>query len=228
MRGLRFDPEAFVTDCRAAADEADGPAAVRAVVEAAIRDGSSIDAALGRDLGEPDTLFSSDWLTVLRIRWPRGIRSWPHEHRMWAVIGVYAGHEQNRLYERSPDGLAERAARTVAERDVLTLDADAIHSVETAHLSVGLHVYGGDILNVERSAWGPDGREGSYRDESAAFRAMFLTIRELAAERSEPLDDEARYKAITALQAACDRQRRHLTHAESRRVVAEAWNLERD
>jgi predicted metal-dependent enzyme (double-stranded beta helix superfamily) len=228
MSGLRFDPDAFVAECRAAADESDAPAAVREVVEAAVLDGSSIDAALGTSLGEPDNLFSSDSLTVQRIRWPRGIRTWPHDHRMWAVIGVYAGYEQNRFYERSPERLLERAARTVTERDVLVLDADAIHSVETPHLSVGLHVYGGDILNAERSAWGPDGREGSYREEAAALRAMFQTIREVAAERSKVLDGEARYRAMTALQDACDRKHRHQTGAEARQVVAEAWNLKLD
>ena len=30
---------------------------------------------------------------------------YPHEHRMWAVIGLYGGREDNTFYRRSPQGL---------------------------------------------------------------------------------------------------------------------------
>ena len=44
---------------------------------------------------EPDTLFASPEITVQRIVWRGGARSNVHEHRMWAVVGVYAGAEVN-------------------------------------------------------------------------------------------------------------------------------------
>jgi len=121
-----------------------------------IVDGAAIDSVLGTELKpEHETLFSSEDLTIQRIIWLPGLGSSLHEHRMWAVVGVYAGEELNRIYERAPDGLTDRGTRTVPERDVFVLDADAIHSVENPdrNWTAGIHVYGGDIVNIERSAW---------------------------------------------------------------------------
>ena len=38
---------------------------------------------------------------------PRPPRSLPHDHRMWAVIGVYQGLEHNELFARA-DGAASK------------------------------------------------------------------------------------------------------------------------
>ena len=125
-----FDPETFVSDCQRAASAADALAAVQAVVTAAVGDPGSIDAILGVDLGESDALFSSADLTVQRIQWPPGFESSTHEHRMWAVVGVYTGLEQNRIYRRSGSGIEQCGDRAVGEGEVLLLGEDAIHSVE--------------------------------------------------------------------------------------------------
>lgn len=222
-----FDAESFVNRCQSAATEDDVVAAVREVVSVAIGDGPAIDAALRTEFRRAgDTLFSSEVLTVQRILWPPGFVSAPHEHRMWAVVGVYAGAERNRVYERSPGGLSQCELRTVGEREVFALGADAIHSVESvprAGWTAGLHVYGGDILTVERSAWGPDGREVSFAANASANRAMFQAMYDLAAERDEGLDDEARYLATVALRRWCERERRYPQPREARRIVAEAW-----
>ena len=227
---MGFDAGTFISECQAAAVEVDPVTAVQEVVAAAIADGSSIDAALGTGFkSAPDTLFSSVDLTVLRIRWAPGFVSSPHDHRMWAVIGVYAGEELNRLYDRSPDGLWECGRRAVAQRDVFVLDSDAIHSVENADRgwTAGLHVYGGDILSVERSAWGPDGREVSFAEDLSAAMAMFQAMRDLAADLEKHLDDESRSLAFAALRAACERERRYPTPAQARRIIVDAWQLAR-
>ena len=185
---------------------------------------------LGTELkGNNDTLFSSEALTVQRIIWVPGLPSVPHEHRMWAVVGVYAGEELNRIYERSPDGrLTEIRTRAVPERDVFVLDADAIHSVENCgdQWTAALHVYGGDIVHIERNAWGPDGREVPFAEVDSARRAMFAPMRALAEEHGTPIDSKARYLAITALTAATERERRYPTPAEARQIIAIAWKLE--
>jgi predicted metal-dependent enzyme (double-stranded beta helix superfamily) len=223
-----FDAETFVSECQRAASAADALAAVQEIVATTIGDPGSIDATLGTEFkGESDTLFSSADLTVQRIQWPPGIDSSAHEHRMWAVVGVYTGFELNRIYRRSPNGIEECGRRPLGEGEVLVLGPDAIHSVENPlrRRTAGLHVYGGDILSVERSAWGPDGREVSFATNAAPARAMFQAMRDVAGDHGKQLDDEARYLAITALRAACERERRYPTSAEARHIVGQAWHL---
>jgi predicted metal-dependent enzyme (double-stranded beta helix superfamily) len=223
---LVFDPETFATECRRAASSGDALAAVQEVVATAIGDPASIDATLGTEFkGESDTLLSSADLTVQRIQWPPGIDSSPHEHRMWAVVGVYTGMDQNRTFRRSSTGVEACDHQALGEGDVLVFQQDAIHSVENPlrTRTAGLHVYGGDILSVERSAWGPDGREVSFAMNAAAAKAMFQAMRDVGVEYGEQLDDEARYLAATALRAACERERRYPTDAEARRIVEHAW-----
>jgi predicted metal-dependent enzyme (double-stranded beta helix superfamily) len=225
---VAFDAAGFVNECRAAVVDVDPVTAVWGVVAAAIADGTSIDAVLGTEFKRaPDILFSSVELTVQRIRWPPGFVSSPHDHRLWAVIGVYNGEELNRLYNRSSDGLKECGRRILPQRGVLVLDAAAIHSVENPARvwTAGLHVYGGDILSVERSAWGPDGREVPFAEDLSARIAMFQAIRDLATDREKHIDDEAGFLAFTALKAACERERRYPTPPQARRIIAEAWQL---
>ena len=225
---MMFYDDQFVGECRQAITEADPVAAVVDVVGKAVSDGAAIDAALGRELKpEPDTLFSSPELTVQRILWPGGAASPQHDHRMWAVVGVYAGEEVNRVYRRFGPTLEEQYVRGVARGEVLCLDEDAIHSVENLRRewTAGLHVYGGDIVGVARSAWGPDGVEVSYADNAAGYRAMFKAMRDLAAETKRPISDDDRYEALTALRAACTADRRYLTPDEARQVIAGVWAI---
>ena len=63
-----------------------------------------------KSLGEPklsgiQTLYRSDTLTILNVLWGPGMTLYPHDHRMWAVIGIYSGREDNSFYHRSEDGL---------------------------------------------------------------------------------------------------------------------------
>jgi predicted metal-dependent enzyme (double-stranded beta helix superfamily) len=228
-RPTMFSADVFVREVQAASVAANPITAVQEVVATTIVDGPSIDSVFGTELkGDNDTLFSSEALTVQRIAWVPGLPNVPHEHRMWAVVGVYAGEELNRIYERSPDGLTKLRTRAVPERDVFVLDADAIHSVENPgdEWTAALHVYGGDIVNIERNAWGPDGREVPFAEVDSTRRAMFAPMRALSEEYGKPMDSKARYLAITALMAASEQERRYPTPAEARRIVATAWKLE--
>ena len=86
----------------------------------------------------------------------------PHNHNMWAVIGIYTGREDNILWRRVPDdpgGRIEAAgAKALLERDALLLGRDIIHSVTNpiGRLSGAIHVYGGDFFGVPRSEWDPE------------------------------------------------------------------------
>jgi predicted metal-dependent enzyme (double-stranded beta helix superfamily) len=80
----------------------------------------------------------------------------PHDHRMWAVIGVYQGLEHNQLFVRAEGGGLESVDRfTVAAGEVRTLDPSTIHSVQAGgdRYLGAIHVYGGDLFGTPRSTW---------------------------------------------------------------------------
>jgi predicted metal-dependent enzyme (double-stranded beta helix superfamily) len=86
----------------------------------------------------------------------------PHNHEMWAVIGIYTGREDNILWRRIENeagGKIEAAgAKALSEQDVIPLGHDIIHSVTNPipRLTGAIHVYGGDFFQVERSEWDPE------------------------------------------------------------------------
>ena len=83
----------------------------------------------------------------------------PHDHRMWAVIGIYTGREENAFFRRSdPGGLTRLGVTMLEEKDCKLLGETAIHAVYNplARLTGGLHVYGGDFFETPRSEWTPD------------------------------------------------------------------------
>ena len=83
----------------------------------------------------------------------------PHDHQMWAVIGIYTGREDNIFWRRLPGGKVEAAgARALCEKDAEPLGHNIIHSVTNpiARLTGAIHVYGGDFFAAERSEWDPE------------------------------------------------------------------------
>jgi predicted metal-dependent enzyme (double-stranded beta helix superfamily) len=86
----------------------------------------------------------------------------PHDHRMWAVIGIYTGREDNVFWRRvptAPGGKVEAAgAKALSVGDAEPLGHNIIHSVinPIPRFTGGLHVYGGDYFAAERSEWDPE------------------------------------------------------------------------
>ena len=155
--------ERFIEDCQRALAEAPIERAVRELVARAV----SEPTALRQALGEPNragiqTLHRSAQLTVLNVTWAPGMSVMPHDHRMWAVIGIYVGREDNVFWRRlrdEPSGKIELAgARTLEDKAAVTLGRDIIHSVHNplAGFTGALHVYGGDFFATERSEWNPE------------------------------------------------------------------------
>lgn len=224
-----FVPAELVEACRRAATEADPVAAVGEVIESTVRrHGSTIDDVLGRTPSvEPNTLFCSRELTVQRIAWPGGSASPPHEHRMWAVVGVYAGREVNTVFDREGGRIAPSRTVAVEAGRVFSLPATAVHAVHNPERrwTAGLHVYGGDIVNVARSSWLPDGTEAPQSEVTEQRRAMVQAMRDLAVDLGREISSDDRYVALSALWRETERLHRNLTPAEARAVVAGAWNL---
>jgi predicted metal-dependent enzyme (double-stranded beta helix superfamily) len=114
-----FDLEQFAADCRGALREKSAHTAVREVVARGVSD----PGAVLRTLGEPKQLYQSPDLTILNVIWAPWMTP-PHNHPMWAVIGIYAGREDNIFWRRLPDGSGKveaAGAKAICERDALPL-----------------------------------------------------------------------------------------------------------
>ena len=140
---------------------------MRDVLDELVADPSALAGALGPvERGGITTLHNADDLTVLHVAWTPGMVLNPHEHKMWAVIGMYGGQEDNAFYRRSPGGLEVAGGRELPAGDVLVIGDDVIHSVANTRreFAVALHVYGGDFYAGARSEWDFDTYEERPRD----------------------------------------------------------------
>ena len=153
-----FEVERFIEDCRQALAESLPQSAIQEIVERATSRPGEIEKALGTPRsGGIETLYRSPELTILNIIWSPCMTLYPHDHRMWAVIGLYGGREDNVFYRRTPQGLEAAGGRQLEASDTLTLGKMAIHSVTNPwrQFTGAIHVYGGDFFGVPRSEWDP-------------------------------------------------------------------------
>lgn len=158
-----FELEKFIEDCKSAVQASDGHAAVRELVSAAVSDRPAVMAAVGEpERGAVQRLYVSDELTVLNIVWAPRMTLKPHNHNMWAVIGLYSGREDNIFWRRVKEadgGLVEAAgAKSLGEGEVAPLGKDIVHSVTNplSRCTGALHVYGGNFFEEPRSEWDPE------------------------------------------------------------------------
>lgn len=150
----------FVGDCLGAVRADPSHKSVAEVVKRAMNDPAAVLAALGEPGKSGITpLFKSPELTILNVVWKPQMTVMPHNHEMWAVIGIYNGREDNIFWRRlkdDPDGHIEAAgAHALCTGDVMPLGRDIIHSVTNPipKLTGAIHVYGGDFFEAERSEW---------------------------------------------------------------------------
>ena len=158
-----FDLDRFLGESCAAAAGATAQQAVGEVVGRAVEEPSAVLRALGEpQRAEVRTLHRSADLTILNVIWGPRMTVMPHNHNMWAVIGIYTGREDNILWRRVPDepsGRIEAAgAKALSEGDAFPLGRDIIHSVTNpiGRLTGAIHVYGADFFGVPRSEWDPE------------------------------------------------------------------------
>jgi len=153
-----FDVDAFLAALAATVDDVDPRRAAKDVVDRAMATPAIVADAIAPTVGGITMLLNSPSLTVINVAWAPGMRIMPHDHRMWAIIGIYAGIEDNQFYTRAAaGGLVETAGRRLETGAVCVLGTDTIHSVANPAKGVtaAIHVYGGDFVNQPRSQWGP-------------------------------------------------------------------------
>jgi predicted metal-dependent enzyme (double-stranded beta helix superfamily) len=148
-----FDLDTFISDCVAARAETQPRLAIREVLERAVSDPAPVARALPATRAEIDRLHVSDELTIIKVVWAPGMRIFPHDHRMWAAIGIYGGQEDNSFFRRSPDGVVPSGGTELRERDTVLLGDDAIHAVTNPlpRHTAAIHVYGGNFFTQPRS-----------------------------------------------------------------------------
>src|SRR5262245_15021598 len=117
-----FEIERFVAECRAALREPAAELAVRELLARATAAPAEVEAALGTPTrGDLTTLHRSPELTILNVVWAPGMAIYPHDHRMWAVIALYGGREDNTFFRRTPDGLVVAGTKQLETSDAVTL-----------------------------------------------------------------------------------------------------------
>ena len=174
-----FDKDRFIADCRAALDGVDSARNVREVVARAVADPAAVVAGLGEPKGGGIVpIHRSADLTIINVVWKPGMTIMPHNHNLWAAIGVYGGREDNILWRRLPAdsarGIEAAGAKSLCTTDALAFGPEVIHSVvnPSARVTGAIHVYGGDFFAKERSEWDPDSLEERPFDVEKA-RQMF-------------------------------------------------------
>ena len=194
MEVLMFETERFIADCRAAFAEDPTHKAVREVLASTVSD----PVAVLKGLGEPkraeiQKLFHSDTLTIINVVWAPGMMVMAHNHKMWAVIDIYTGREDNVFWRRvkgTPNKIEAAGAKALCAMDAEPLGADIIHSVINPidKLTGAIHIYGGDFFAAERSEWDSLTLE-EHRTDGERTRRVFE-------------DANARYEATKQLRTA--------------------------
>jgi predicted metal-dependent enzyme (double-stranded beta helix superfamily) len=170
-----MDIQRFVEDCLAANREKDAQAAVTDVLANAVSEPNKVLAAVGEPVKAGLTVFlRSPELTIFAASWTPQMNLMPHNHLMWASIGIYTGREDNIFWEKTPDGIKAHRAAALFQKDTAMLPADAVHSVTNPlpRFTAGIHIYGGDFFGTTRSQWNPETLAEEPSD-GAVIRSMF-------------------------------------------------------
>jgi predicted metal-dependent enzyme (double-stranded beta helix superfamily) len=111
----------------------------------------------------------------------------PHNHYMWAVIGIHAGREDNIFWRVLPADarwpIEAAGASSLMPGDSCPLGRDIIHSVTNplGKLTCALHVYGGDFLSQVRDEWHEETLQPGLYDTDKARRLFEESNRRLEA-----------------------------------------------
>src|SRR5579862_2414603 len=128
-----LDLDRFFADCQEAVAQDASHKGVRDVVARTVSEPAAVIAALG----EPqragiNVIYRAPNLTILNLVWGPGMTIMPHDHRMWAVIGIYTGREDNIYWRRLPPDakreLEAAGARSLCRGDCTPMGSDIIHS----------------------------------------------------------------------------------------------------
>jgi len=158
-----FHLNEFIENCQCAIKGAKPESKISALVGEAVAESEPVLAALGRPKRAMiEKLFVSDELTIINVIWAPKMILMPHNHKVWAVIGVYEGREDNIFWRRlkapNEHKIEAAGAKSIGVGEVASLGKDLIHSVSNplSAFTSAIHVYGGNFFEIERSEWEPE------------------------------------------------------------------------
>jgi predicted metal-dependent enzyme (double-stranded beta helix superfamily) len=130
-------------------------------------------------MAQPDPQFYRQYLlyldpaarySVASFVWGPGQRTPVHDHTVWGLAGILRGAEIAQAWRRGAGGamVADGAPLRLEQGQVSAVSPALgdIHEVRNAfddRVSVGVHVYGGDIGAIDRSVYAPDGAVKPFR-----------------------------------------------------------------
>ncbi len=154
-----FEIGKLVDALRAAAAEEGAAQAVQALLTHTMADPDWVAAGIPGYAENDVILHEDETVSIWHCRFTPGKTVPAHDHRVSAVIGVYAGRERNDFFESDGKGGLRRSSQTeVTPGDVLAIGPSAIHSVTciSEEPCCGIHVYLGNLTETERSLFDPD------------------------------------------------------------------------
>ena len=170
-----FELERFTEEVKRARADADSQRAVHEVLARAVSNPQAVLAGVG----EPSevgihTIYRAPDLTILNVIWAPLMVLLPHNHNMWATIGIYTGREDNIIWNRQGAVVEASSAASLSERQVFDLPDTVIHSVTNPipRLTGAIHIYGGDFFGVPRSEWDSETLRERPLDLEAARRSF--------------------------------------------------------
>lgn len=166
-----FSTEQLIADCQGALRGATPDRHIKEIVARAVSRPGEVERMLGTpSKAQIAPLYRGPDLTILNVIWAPGMSIYPHDHRMWAVIGLYGGTEDNYFFKRTHPGLERASFKRLEVSDVALLGAPTIHAVTNplTRFTGAIHIYGGDFFAVQRSEFdAATGEERPYDVEKA-------------------------------------------------------------
>lgn len=168
-----FDIDKFIQECDSRIEKKNNHKAVIDILSRAVENPTN----LFNHFGEPtqggiQKIYQSEKFSILNVVWTPNMTIMPHNHNMWAAIGVYSGREDNifwRKLDNKEHGKIEAAgAKSLEKCDTVPLGSDIIHSVinPTNKFTCALHIYGGDFFETPKSEWDTETlEEAEYKVE---------------------------------------------------------------
>ena len=96
-----FDLNRFIEDCDNRIGQKNNHKAVMDILSKAIESPNQLFDQFGEPTqGGIQKIYQSDKFSILNVVWTPNMSIMPHNHNMWAAIGVYSGREDNIFWRR--------------------------------------------------------------------------------------------------------------------------------